>query len=84
MKNPLRKMSGLEPYESVWADALKGKATLQITATGIAATTTRDEEVALHTLPIAYDASNQARKCQRYWPVQARVISTRLMDRGIY
>ena len=76
-------MSGLEPHESDWTDALKGKATLQITATGIAATTTQDEEVALHTLPIAYDASNQARECQRYWQCQARGISTQQMNCSI-
>jgi len=78
MKNPLRKVSGLEPHESVWTDALKGKATLQITATGIAATTTRDEEMALHWLPIASDASNHARECQRLldsWQHQAHGIS---------
>jgi hypothetical protein len=55
------KMSGLEPYESVWTDALKGEATLHVTATGIAATTTRDEGRAMHRLPIASDANNQAR-----------------------
>ncbi len=61
MKNPLMKMSGLEPHESVWTDALKGGATLHVTATGIAATTTRDEGRAMHRLPIASDANNQAR-----------------------
>ena len=83
MKNPLRKMSGLELHESVWADALKEEATLQITATGIAATTTRVGEVALHRLPIAYDASNQARECQRHWQCLPRGISTQQMDCSI-